>query len=92
MVVEDADGSRSPVRDRSIHFPIFREFDGASYQRRYDILCQKLTQEKLYTAAATITTPREAIDSGDYSELSELSGLKNFVTLFAGHIAMEAAR
>lgn len=92
MVVEDAPESRSPVRDATNHFPIFPEFQGASYQKRYDILCQKLTREKYYTAAAVITTPREAVESGAYSELSQLSGLRTFVTAFAGHIAMEAAQ
>ena len=31
MLVEDAAGSRSPVRDASRHFPVFPEFRGASY-------------------------------------------------------------
>ena len=92
MVVEDAVKSRSAVRDTSPHFPVFPEFQGASYLKRYDILCQRLTQEQLYTAASVIATPREAIDTGAYSNLSELTGLKNFVTAFAGHIAIEAAR
>lgn len=54
--------------------------------------CQKLVQENLYTAAATILSPRKAKTSGAYSELSELTGLKNFIITLAGHIAAEAAR
>lgn len=92
MVVEDAPKSRSPVRDKSVHFPIFPEFQGASYLKRYDVLCQRLAQEQLYTAASVIATPREAVDTGAYSELSEMTGLKTFITAFAGHIATEAAR
>ena len=92
MVVEDTEKSRSPVRDKSTHFPVFPEFQGASYLKRYDILCQRLAQEQLYTAASVIATPREAIDTGAYSDLSELTGLRNFITAFAGHIAIEAAR
>lgn len=91
MVVEDAPKSRSPVRDKSLHFPVFAEFQGASYLKRHDVLCQRLVQEQLYTAASVIATPRDAIDSGAYVELSQLTGLKNFITSFAGHIAMEAA-
>jgi len=91
MVVEDAPKSRSPVRDKSLHFPVFSEFQGASYLKRYDVLCQRLVQEQLYTAASVIATPRDAIDSGVYAELSQLTGLKNFITSFAGYIAMEAA-
>ena len=92
MVVEDAPRSRASVREKSVHFPVFPEFQGASYLQRYDILCQRLTQKSLYTAASVIATPRSAMKSGAYAELSHLTGLKSFVTSFAGHIAAEAAR
>lgn len=92
MVVEDAPRSRSPVRDKSTHFPVFPEFQGASYLQRYDILCQRLVLEQLYTSASVIASPRSAIETGAYSELSEMTGLKTFVRTFAAHIAAEAAR
>lgn len=92
MMVEDAAGSRSPVRDASPHFPVFPEFQGASYLKRYDLLCQRLVQEQLYTTACVLTTPREAMDTGAFSEMSEMTGLKTFVASLAGHIAAEAAR
>lgn len=92
MMVEDAPESRSPVRDTSPHFPIFEEFKGASYLKRYDLLCQKLVQEQLYTTAALITSMRSAAVTGEFSELSAMTGLKTFVTTLAGHVAAEAAR
>lgn len=92
MMVEDAPGSRSPVRDNSPHFPVFPEFQGASYLKRYDLLCQRLVQEQLYTTASVLATPRDAVNSGAFAELSELTNLKTFVTTLAGHIAAEAAR
>jgi type II restriction enzyme len=92
MMVEDAAKSRSPVRDSSPHFPVFEEFKGASYLERYDLLCQRLVQERLYTAASVVAAERSAVDSGDYSQLSSMTGLKSFVAAFAGHIAAEAAR
>jgi Restriction endonuclease XhoI len=92
MLVEDAPGSRTPVRDRSPHFKVFPEFQGASYLKRYDILCQRLIQEQLYTTAALLASPREAKDTGAFAELSDLTSLKTFVTSLAGHIAAEAAR
>jgi hypothetical protein len=92
MLVEDAPGSRSPVKDNSQHFQVFEEFRGASYLQRYDLLCQKLTQEQLYTTASVIASPRKAAESGEYSVLSSMTGLKTFVTSLAGHIAAEAAR
>lgn len=92
MVVEDAPRSRSPVKDKSPHFPVLRDFVGASYLDRYDILCQKLAKEQLYTAASVIATPRTAVLDGAYSELSSMTGLRSFLASFAGHIAAEAAR
>jgi Restriction endonuclease XhoI len=92
MLVEDAPESRSPVRDASPHFPVFPEFQGASYLKRYDLLCQRLVQEQLYTTASITTSARSAINSGDYSNLSDMTSLKTFVASLAGHVAAEAAR
>ena len=92
MLVEDAPKSRAPVRDRSPHFKVFPEFMGASYLKRYDILCQRLIQEQLYTTASLITAPRSSVTTGAFTELSDLTGLKTFVTSFAGHIAAAASR
>jgi type II restriction enzyme len=92
IMVEDAPKSRSPVRNSSPHFSVFEEFKGASYLKRYDLLCQRLVQEQLYTTATVIAAERSAVESGKYSQLSSMTGLKSFVTAFAGHIAAEAAR
>ena len=92
MMVEDAPASRSPVRAASPHFHILEEFKGASYLMRYDLLCQKLVQEQLYTTAALITAPRSAAETGEFSEMSAMTGIKTFVATLAGHIAAEAAR
>lgn len=92
MLLEDAPKSRSPVRDVSPHFPVFAEFEGASYAERYNILCRKLVQEQLYTAASVIVSPRTAAVDGRYAELSDMTGLRTFVSGLAGHVAAEAAR
>jgi hypothetical protein len=92
MMVEDADKSRSPVGNKEPLFPVFPEFAGASYLDRYDLLCQKMMQEQLYTSACIITAPRSSKETGDYSELSEMTGLKSFVAGLAGHVAAEAAK
>jgi hypothetical protein len=92
MLVEDAPASRRPVRDRSPHFPVLPEFQGASYLKRYDILCQRLVLEQLYTTASVIVSPRSAVVTGEFAGISEMTGLKTFVASLAGHIATEAAR
>lgn len=92
MMVEDASESRSPVRDSSPHFPMFEELKGASYLKRYDLLCQRLVQEQLYTTAAVIAAERRAVDTGDFTNLSDMTSLKSFITALAGHVASSAAR
>ncbi len=93
VMVEDAPASRRPgQRDASRHFPVFKDFRKVSYLQRYDILCQRLVRENLYTAACTLTSGRVSVSNGDYGEMSELTNLTSFVTAFAGHIATEAAR
>ncbi len=92
MLVEDAPESRAPVRDSSPHFPVFPDFVGASYLKRYDILCQRLVQEQLYTTAAVMASPRGAGVTGEMTSLSDMTSLRTFVTSLAGHVAAEAAR
>ena len=92
MLVEDAPGSRSPVRDASSHFKVFKEFQDASYQRRYDLLCQRLVKEQLYTIAALMTSPCTAAQTGEHAALSDLTSFKTFVATLAGHAAAQAAR
>lgn len=92
MLVEDAAESRRPIRDRSLHFPVRAEFQGASYLERYNLLCKKLVQEQLYTTTAVLASPQSAIETGQFNDLSEMTSLKSFVTSFAGHVASEAAR
>lgn len=52
----------------------------------------KLPLDQHYTTACLRASPRRAVNSGAYAELSEMTGLKTFVTSFAGPIAAEAAR
>ena len=92
MLVEDAKASRSPVRDSSPHFPVFVEFQGASYLKRYDVLCQRLMREQLYSSAAIMASPRTAATSGGFESLSDMTSFKTFVTSLAGHVASVAAR
>jgi hypothetical protein len=92
MLVEDAPKSRTPVRDKSPHFPVSTEFQNASYLKRYDVLCQRLMQEQLYSSAAVIASPRGAITTGKFSNLSDMTSLKTFVSSLAGHVAAQASR
>ena len=91
MLVEDCERSRAPVRDASPHFPVFPEFSRASYLGRYEILCRRLVQEGLYSQASLMVSPRVAITSGDYGEMSQITNLTAFAAGLAGHVATWAA-
>ncbi len=52
----------------------------------------RLPPERLYSTATILASPRTAATTGEFADLSELTGLKTFITSFAGHIAAEAAR
>ena len=92
MLLEDSPGSRAPVKEASPHYPVFSEFQSASYAERYHLLCQKLVLEQIYSAATLILSPRSASKTGAYQELSPSTGLRAFVSKLAGHIAAESAR
>lgn len=92
VVVEDAPASRQPVKDKSPIFAVDPAFNSASYQNRYDILCQRLAQEKLYSSASVVTSPRSGESNGEYSQLSDMTSLRSFLITLAGHVAATAAR
>lgn len=92
ILVEDCPKSRAPVRDSSPHFPVFPEFQGASYLGRYDLLCQRLMREQLYTQASVLTSPREAIASGAFGSMSQTTNLTAFAAGLAGHSATWSAQ
>ncbi|NTU90609.1 MAG: restriction endonuclease [Chlorobiaceae bacterium] len=92
IVVEDAPESHASIKDKSLHFPINDEFRNVSYLRRYDLFCQKLMREQLFTAAAVISSPKEAISSGEFSSVTPMTSLKAFITALATHMTNEAHR
>lgn len=56
ILLEQATGSTTPVKVREPHFPVDEQFHGASYQRRYEILCRRLVLERLYDATCLVTS------------------------------------
>jgi len=68
MLLEDAAGSTNAVSVAEPHFPVFDEFRGASYAKRYEILLTKMLRERLYDAACLLLSPSRAARSGAFSE------------------------
>lgn len=70
---------------------LFPAIDGVSYMERFDILCRRLMQKKLYTAASVIKTPRSAINDGAYDHVSRETSIKAFLASLAAHVETVAA-
>lgn len=79
MLLEDAKGSKRPVRTTESHFQVFPEFRSASYADRYKILLTKLVRERLYDAACLLVATRERGLKGEYAEPDDELGMKNFI-------------
>lgn len=88
MVLESAPKSLAPIRVKEPHFDVFPEFSGASYAKRYEILCRKLVLERQYTAACLLLTRRgQARDRVNYDEPAEDLSAKPFLRGLLNHVA-----
>jgi hypothetical protein len=56
FLLEEASGSTKPVSVAEPYFEVDPEFSGASYKKRYEILCRRLVLERLYDAACFVTS------------------------------------
>lgn len=65
---------------------LFPAIDGISYMDRFDLLCKRLMQKNLYTAASIIKSPRSAIKDGEYGFISKDTSIKAFLASLASHV------
>ncbi len=91
ILVEDEENSRRPaVRGNpSIHFQNDPIFKAASYQERMRILCERMVQERLYTAAATLATLPTAKNTGTYNDFSRDTSLNKLIAIFVATLKIE---
>jgi len=87
FMLQDCPQSRSPVRVKEPHFPVFPEFADASYARRYEIFCRKLVIERQYDAAAFLISQETTGKRGGYVEPAEDLGFNIFARSLVAHLA-----
>jgi len=93
MLLQEAPGSTRPVAVGEPHFKVFEEFRGASYGKRYELLCQKLVRERLYDAAALILSDSKHGLKGVYREPNEEVSFRSLIrSLTAAAIAYARTR
>lgn len=83
MLLEDCPAARAPVRCDEPHYPAFEEFKGASYAQRYQVLCERLVERQLYSAAAFELTPE---NSRQHQALTPATSIRNLFAEFAGKL------
>ena len=92
LVQDDPDSSGPPKKDRiSPHFAIPLDFQGASYQRRMAILCEKMVQEGIYDCAAAMSSPlpTNPDDEGRFTDLSMNLTLRHLLVKLTAHVRAE---
>lgn len=91
FLLEDCARSRSAVGVEEPHFPVFPEFKGASYMKRYEVLCRNLVRERHYEAVAFLTSAASGEPSGDYGEPASDLRFKVLAASFMSKMAEYAA-
>ncbi len=86
MLLEDCDASRREVSVTEPHYPVFSEFKDASYAKRYELFCEKLVLERLYTSTCLLLTPRDIGSDGRYSEPKSEMSFSAFIHSLVGHV------
>lgn len=88
FLLEESPRSLAPVDVREPHFPVFEEFQRASYAQRYEILLTKLVRERLYDAACLLlSNAKKGMRSGDFVEPSPELGFRTFASSLVAHAA-----
>jgi hypothetical protein len=86
LMMAENNQSTSPVRVREPHFPVFDEFNPASYVDRGEQLCIKLLRNRLYDGCAYLLSDEKSGLEGNYSEPNEELQFRRFASSLVGHI------
>ena len=86
MMLEETERSTSPVRVAEPHFEVFPDFRGASYARRYEILCDRLVKERLYDVACLVLSEEDGGRAGRYREPVPAFGFERFIRPLLAHV------
>jgi len=93
LLLEDCPESRRPVGVREPHFPVFSEFVGASYSKRYELFCRKLIRERQYNSACFIIADRKNADlEKNYAEPAKDLSAYRFLASLLSHAASASNR
>jgi hypothetical protein len=84
FLLEDCEAVHKPVKPAEPYFKVDPAFTGASYSKRYQLLCQRLVLERLYDAAC-LTLATQGTPSNISHTIQELS-FRQFIARLQGYI------
>ncbi len=65
---------------------MFPEFIGASYMKRYELLCRKLILERHYTSVCFLTSKTDTGLKGEFREPAKDLAFENFARSIVSHV------
>ncbi len=84
FLLQDCPEVHVPVGNSEAHFEVDPEFKGASYSKRYELLCRRLVFERLYTAACFVLATKEA--QTRITQPGEDLTFRRFTAALVGHV------
>lgn len=88
FLLQDVPAVRVPIGVRETHFNVFPEFVGASYARRYELLCEKLVRERQYSSACFLLADEAQSDQpSNYVETVPELSASAFIDDLLRHVA-----
>lgn len=85
VVLEDCEQSTRPVRVTEPHFNVFAQFNDASYEQRYILLCTRLVRERLYDGACLLLADQKLAKSGGFREPTKELSFDAFISSLWAH-------
>jgi hypothetical protein len=84
FLLEDCAGITRPVRNKEPHFKVDAVFNQASYGKRYELMCQRLVLERVYTAACLVMATKSG--KTQITQPAEDLSFKLFAAALRGHV------
>lgn len=83
-MLDDCPAVNKPVKNKEPYFKVDPVFAGASYSKRYELLCRRLILERLYNAACLTLATKEKPTK--ISHPAEDLSFQRFVAVLWGHV------
>lgn len=87
VLLVDEPESDNPVEVMDPHYSADPVYSGKSYKQRFEILCQRMMQEKIYDAAAVVfSEPAQGKRTGAFTPEAGPQSFATFCRLLAEHV------